>query len=115
MSVSLEDAKAQATALETAAKESPVRQYKYPLDRQAQEWRTAVSELEGSEHEAVIELASSVVNGMRVFTGERGWCLLLRTIVNGGQFTLHIENPDDPYKGIYQNLSGPTAPVVVKK
>lgn len=113
MSITIDEARQQATALLEAAKASPVRQYRYPLARQAKEWERAVTELTGSEDEAVIELAHAVVPGMRVPTAN-GWCIVLRCLTRDGQCSVHVEDPQDP-RGVYLNMAGPTSPLVVKR
>lgn len=113
MSITAAEAQAQADALAVAADNSPVRQYAYPLRRQAKEWSRAATELAGSEDEAVIELASSVVPGMRVPTAN-GWCIVLRCLTRDGQCSVHVEDPQDP-RGVYLNMAGPTSPLVVKR
>lgn len=113
MSVTIDEARQQAAALLEAAKASPVRQFRYPLARQAKEWERAANELAGSEDEAVIELAAAVVPGMRVPTAN-GWCLVLRCLTRDGQCSVHVEDPMDP-RGVYLNYSGPCSPLVVKR
>lgn len=117
MTITVDDALAQADALKAAAEASPVRQFRYELRRRAKEWSRAANNAKTVEGEGVIELAGSLSNGMGVlYEHELGnWAPLIRTLQNGGQFSLHLEDPMGQQRaGVYQNLFGPASPVVVK-
>lgn len=118
--ITAKEAQQQADALAQASDDSTIRQYRYELKRRAREWANAaggLEELEASGDEGVIELAGSLTTGMPVlYPNEFGnWTPLVRTLQNGGQFSLHLEDPMGArHQGIYINLFGPASPVVVK-
>jgi hypothetical protein len=118
--ITAKEAQEQADALDLAAKSSPVRQYRYELARRGREWSrcaTALSDLEESGDEGVIELAGSLTTGMQVFHEHElgNWAPLIRTLQNGGQFSLHFDDRmGQQRQGVYRNLFGPSSPVVVR-
>lgn len=113
--IGLDEARAQADALEVAAKGSVVRQYRYELRARAGEWQRAVRELEDVADEACIELVGAVGAGMAVYepTTQGGWCRHVRTMTRDGQVSFHLEDPDDP-RPVYRNYFASSSPAVVK-
>lgn len=115
--ITVEDARMMGDALDQVSKAATVRQYRYEFKRRAREWNKAAGDLELVGDEAVIELAGSLTNGMEVLYPNEfsSFTSLVRTLTNGGQFTLHLEDPMGVRNGIYLNLFGPASPVVVKQ
>jgi hypothetical protein len=118
--ITAKEAQQQADALTQAATDSPVRQCRYELDRRAKEWSraaTALADLEEAGDEGVVELAGSLTAGMQVFHEHElgNWAPLIRTLQNGGQFSLHFDDRmGQQRQGVYRNLFGPSSPVVVR-
>lgn len=106
----------QGEALRRASRQSPVRQYRFMLNRLAREWEHAAAELEGEEDELTIELVGSMAMGMRVpCSNKRGAPdigVLVRVMTRDGQISLHLEPENDPMP-VYLNFSLPSSPVAV--
>lgn len=111
MSVDAAEALDQAEALRNAALCSPVRQVRYELGAQADEWDRAANLVVSADSEATIELLGAVCPGMRVFIGEAGYAKVIRK--TSGGTTLHVEDEFDP-RGRYWNFHSDRSPVVVR-
>lgn len=109
-----EEADQQAAALLGAAEASPVRQFRYELRRRGQEWKRAALDLAMVEDDGAIELAGSVLPGMRVLLGseEGDWAPVVRQLERAGQFSLHLQ--DSNGRDRYLNFHGASSPVVVR-
>lgn len=118
----------------------PVTSIGYEMKRRAREWASAVeSYLEAAnlpedppddidpealaevfpvEPEALIELLGSVTPGMYVWNPtvddrDDAWCFVVRCLVQGGQWSLHLESSSG--KTLYANFFGQSSPVLVKR
>lgn len=110
-----DEAAAQAEALRTAAEASPVRQLRYQLVHRAREWERAATNAVDADGEGGIEMLGAVVGGMYAFfpDDQDNWRRVIRTLNNGGQSSLHVNDDFDP-RGRYLNFIGPDSPVVIK-
>lgn len=109
-----EAALATAEALEAAAKAVPVVQLCAELTKRGREWREAAELMWNEEPaDAGITVLGAVVPSMYVFTMQHGALYVIRTLSQGGQWSLHLDLPDRGPQGIYQNYHGPASPVVV--
>lgn len=119
--IELEQAAATAALFGKAYHAATVPQIRAQFRRGYNEWNAAASDLKDANEEAgndevpepyAIELAGAVVPAMFVYN-VRGDRMMVRRMENGGQYTLHVEDPDRP-TAEYVNLAGPASPVVVK-
>lgn len=115
--VTLEEALAQRRAFNRMVSTCTVPQVKIVMHAQWSEWRRVtetlkeMADVEGENPDNyVIALACEIVPGTFVWD-HAGDCRLVRKLERDGQMSLHIEDRNG--RPIYQNLVGPTSPVVV--
>lgn len=126
MSINPEDAKATHEALrEAAVATRPVTAIAYEMKRRAREWANVVENYpeaagEGQDEEpvALIELLGAVTPGMFVFNPtvqdpDEPWLYVVRTLQQGGQWSLHLDGPRGG--AVYANFFGQSSPVLVKR
>lgn len=114
--IDLTDARAMHELLAKAATDAAIRQYRYVLQAQADEWETAIGFFDEAEGEGVIELAGAVVAPMRIAhaspMGGLEWRRVLRR-TQGPGCSLQIDNPDGNWN-LYREFFSAASPVVVR-
>jgi hypothetical protein len=107
-----EEAIGQRRAYAAAAKASTVVQCRIMLRRAWTEWRRAVEMLdELDSDDYAVALFCEIIPGY-IVADERGDCMVVRKMEQGGQVSLHLESRTSSAP-IYVNYQGQTSPIVV--
>lgn len=107
------DARVMNVVLDAAADSTPVRHYRDAMRAQAAEWKRAIDDFEMAEGGGVIEMAGTLVHGMRILANNGEWIEVIRK-TRGDDFSYQCEDDHSP-RPVYRSFMGASSPVVVRR
>lgn len=109
--ITSEVAQRMSVVLNKAAAAVPLRQWRYHLFEDHLEWERAGQDLGYSQGEGIIVFSGSVVPGMYINHGDRGFLRVLRRVQSGA---FQLDDPDD-MRPVYHEVSSPISPLLVRR
>lgn len=113
----IEEARRQGEVLRTVARYSPNRSVRFELGWRGREWLAAADTLEQIGTDATIELLSGLQPGMRVpqtTNAEDEQWKRVQAVSKNGYMILVFDRGGYP-KQVWDNVQGPSSPVVVRR